>query len=201
MRKQKLYSGSGGICLNVFLRMVALVCCLIVTVGVQAYAQEQRTLTAEFKDTPLAEVLKKLEKLSSYKILFTYDDVQNYKVTASLKDVTITEALQKVLADKPFSFSDITGGKYISVVYRPSEKFEAMKTIKGQVVDDKGESLIGATIRVVPFVYRYSHRYRRTLYVTDSSQCHGSGSDLYRYENLAGTFAGQNRIPYRHAAG
>lgn len=149
MRKQKLYSGSGGICLNVFLRMVALVCCLIVTVGVQAYAQEQRTLTAEFKDTPLAEVLKKLEKLSSYKILFTYDDVQNYKVTASLKDVTITEALQKVLADKPFSFSDITGGKYISVVYRPSEKFEAMKTIKGQVVDDKGESLIGATIRVV----------------------------------------------------
>ena len=119
------------------------------TVGVQAYAQEQRTLTAEFKDTPLAEVLKKLEKLSSYKILFTYDDVQNYKVTASLKDVTITEALQKVLADKPFSFSDITGGKYISVVYRPSEKFEAMKTIKGQVVDDKGESLIGATIRVV----------------------------------------------------
>ena len=61
MRKQKLYSGSGGICLNVFLRMVALVCCLIVTVGVQAYAQEQRTLTAEFKDTPLAEVLKKLE--------------------------------------------------------------------------------------------------------------------------------------------
>ena len=174
MRKQKLYSGSGGICLNVFLRMVALVCCLIVTVGVQAYAQEQRTLTAEFKDTPLAEVLKKLEKLSSYKILFTYDDVQNYKVTASLKDVTITEALQKVLADKPFSFSDITGGKYISVVYRPSEKFEAMKTIKGQVVDD---------------------------YVTDSSQCHGSGSDLYRYENLAGTFAGQNRIPYRHAAG
>ena len=110
MRKQKLYSGSGGICLNVFLRMVALVCCLIVTVGVQAYAQEQRTLTAEFKDTPLAEVLKKLEKLSSYKILFTYDDVQNYKVTASLKDVTITEALQKVLADKPFSFSDITGG-------------------------------------------------------------------------------------------
>ena len=66
MRKQKLYSGSGGICLNVFLRMVALVCCLIVTVGVQAYAQEQRTLTAEFKDTPLAEVLKKLEKLSSF---------------------------------------------------------------------------------------------------------------------------------------
>ena len=86
MRKQKLYSGSGGICLNVFLRMVALVCCLIVTVGVQAYAQEQRTLTAEFKDTPLAEVLKKLEKLSSYKILFTYDDVQNLSLIHILRN-------------------------------------------------------------------------------------------------------------------
>ena len=44
MRKQKLYSGSGGICLNVFLRMVALVCCLIVTVGVESdrHCKEKR---------------------------------------------------------------------------------------------------------------------------------------------------------------
>ena len=104
MKHQKLQFNSGSFRLAGLLRVVFLMCCLLSAGLTQA---QEKKITAEFKDTPLSNVLKQLEKLSTYKILFTYDDVQSYKVTASLKDATITEALQKVLDGKPFVFSDV----------------------------------------------------------------------------------------------
>lgn len=56
---------------------------------------------------------------------------------------------QKVLDGKPFVFSDVANGKYISVVYQPKKKSDTTKEIKGKVVDSKGETVIGATVRVV----------------------------------------------------
>ena len=146
MKHQKLQFNSGSFRLAGLLRVVFLMCCLLSAGLTQA---QEKKITAEFKDTPLSNVLKQLEKLSTYKILFTYDDVQSYKVTASLKDATITEALQKVLDGKPFVFSDVASGKYISVVYQPKKKSDTTKEIKGKVVDSKGETVIGATVRVV----------------------------------------------------
>ena len=146
MKNQKLQFKPGSFRLNGLFRVVFFMCCLLSAGLTQA---QEKKITAEFKDAPLSNVLKQLEKLSTYKILFTYDDVQSYKVTVSLKDATITEALQKVLDGKPFVFSDVANGKYISVVYQPKKKSDATKEIKGQVVDSKGEIVIGATIRVV----------------------------------------------------
>ena len=146
MKHQKLQFKPGSFRLNGLFRVVFFMCCLLSAGLTQA---QEKKITAEFKDTPLSNVLKQLEKLSTYKILFTYDDVQSYKVTVSLKDATITEALQKVLDGKPFVFSDVANGKYISVVYQPKKKSDTTKEIKGKVVDSKGETVIGATVRVV----------------------------------------------------
>ena len=146
MEHQTHQSFSSGSSWSRWLRAAFLMCCLL-SAGL-AQAQEKR-ITAEFKDTPLSEALKQLEKKSDYKILFTYDDVQNYRVTATLKNLDITEALTEVLKGKPFAFSDITSGKYISVVYQPQQKTDEMRTVTGTIVDKNGEAIIGATVRVV----------------------------------------------------
>ena len=146
MEHQTHQSFSRGSSWSRWLRAAFLMCCLL-SAGL-AQAQEKR-ITAEFKDTPLSEALKQLEKKSDYKILFTYDDVQNYRVTATLKNLDITEALTEVLKGKPFTFSDITNGKYISVVYQPQQKTDEMRTVTGTIVDKNGEAIIGATVRVV----------------------------------------------------
>ena len=44
-----------------------------------------KKISVTCKNEPLASVLKKVEKASGYKVLFTYDEVQNYKVTISAK--------------------------------------------------------------------------------------------------------------------
>ena len=146
MEYQKHQTSSRGSGWSRWFRVAFLMCCLL-SVGL-AQAQEKR-ITAEFKDTPLSEALKQLEKKSDYKILFTYDDVQNYRVTATLKNLSITEALTEVLKGKPFAYSEITNGKYISVVYQPAKKTDEMRTVTGTVTDNSGEAIVGATVRVV----------------------------------------------------
>ncbi|MCB6972743.1 MULTISPECIES: SusC/RagA family TonB-linked outer membrane protein [Butyricimonas] len=127
-------------------RIVLFACFLLLTSFVQA--QERKNITVDFKEEALGEVLKKLEKLSPYKILFTYDHVQGYKVTASLKNVTILDALKKVLEGKPFTYSEITDGKYITVKYQSDKKNLDGKvvTVKGVVLDKNKEPLPGVTV-------------------------------------------------------
>lgn len=129
--------------LQILLRGILLVCFLFTISFV--HAQVQKSITVEFKNESLTEVLKKLEKMSSYKILFVYDHVQNYRVTVSLKEVTILDALDKVLEGKPFSRTGITDGKYISVKYNSNKTSvkDGVRTIKGSVLDKNKEPLPG----------------------------------------------------------
>lgn len=77
MKKINLFFREQHGYLQVLFRGTLLVCFLFTMSFV--HAQVQKNITVEFKNELLAEVLKKLEKMSSYKILFTYDHVQNYR--------------------------------------------------------------------------------------------------------------------------
>ncbi len=146
MGHQSIFCTRGQIRLFGVSRIVLFACFLLLTSFVQA--QERKNITVDFKEEALGEVLKKLEKLSPYKILFTYDHVQEYKVTASLKNVTILDALKKVLEGKPFTYSEITDGKYITVKYQSDKKNLDGKvvTVKGVVLDKNKEPLPGVTV-------------------------------------------------------
>ncbi|WP_303180468.1 SusC/RagA family TonB-linked outer membrane protein [uncultured Butyricimonas sp.] len=146
MGHQSIFCTRGQIRLFGVSRIVLFACFLLLTSFVQA--QERKNITVDFKEEALGEVLKKLEKLSPYKILFTYDHVQGYKVTASLKNVTILDALKKVLEGKPFTYSEITDGKYITVKYQSDKKNLDGKgvTVKGVVLDKNKEPLPGVTV-------------------------------------------------------
>ena len=148
MRKISLFFRERHGCLQMSLRGTLLVCLLFTMSFV--HAQVQKNITVEFKNEPLMEVLKKLEKMSSCKILFVYDHVQNYKVTASLKEVSILDALDKVLEGKPFFRTEITDGKYISVKYNSNKTKtgNGLRTIKGSVLDKNKEPLPGVTVLI-----------------------------------------------------
>lgn len=119
-------------------------------------------VSVTFKNTPLSEALKKLEKVSGYKILFTYDDVRGYRVTATIRRATIDEALRQTLAvraDLTFAHISGKGGEqYISVTLQrkpakatgiiPPPRSADTHALHGFVADEQGDALIGATVRV-----------------------------------------------------
>lgn len=71
---------------------------------VNAQTQPQKKITIEISNERLPSVLKRLEKISGYKILFTYDDVKKYTVSGVIKDKAIEQALDIILTDKPLEY-------------------------------------------------------------------------------------------------
>lgn len=105
-------------------------------------AQTDKKITLHFQNEALPSALKKLEQVSGYRILFTYDDIQKYTVTVSIKDETITQAINDILNDKPLKYT-LKGNQYMVVV---SASVKSVNSLKGQVQDEQGAPMESTTI-------------------------------------------------------
>lgn len=116
-----------------------------------ASAQGEGRITMSFENEGLPSALRRLEKASAYKIVFTYDDVERYRVSGSVKDVTFENALKYVLNGKPLGYK--FSGKLVYVTALENEakvNVSGAKVISGIVrSSEDGEPVIGATVKVV----------------------------------------------------
>lgn len=117
---------------------------------IPSYAQStEKQISLVCNNESLAGVLKKVEKASGFKILFTYDEVQNYKVSASINKQPLSVVLQTVLKQTPLKYT--IKGKFVSITAsRQLQKGARGKSrrITGIIVDTHNEPLIGATVKV-----------------------------------------------------
>ena len=60
---------------------------------VAADAQSNKLLTLNFKNEPLPNVLKAIERNSDYSVIFSYDDLRNYRVTANIRNKAAPKAV------------------------------------------------------------------------------------------------------------
>lgn len=131
------------------MRKIIFAMVLFICMAMQAMAQSGDTrLSMSFKNEDLPSVFLRLEKSSAYKFLFTYDDVQNYKVSGSVKNAKFMEIVDYVLKDKPFEYK--VDGKFINVKLRNGKKAEGQKvTYGGYVKDQNGDPVMGAQVKIV----------------------------------------------------
>ena len=108
---------------------------------VAADAQSNKLLTLNFKNEPLPNVLKAIERNSDYSVIFSYDDLRNYRVTANIRKKTARKAVSIAIAGHQLGSS--VQGKFIRVFRK--EAFDA--AISGKVADEQGEAIIGAVVR------------------------------------------------------
>ena len=112
---------------------------------VNAQVQSQKKITIEISNERLPSVLKRLEKLSGYKILFTYDDVKKFTVSGSVKDKSIEQTLDIILANKPLEYH--IEDQFITITIKGPSKQAKVFNVKGVVISgDDGQPLIGATV-------------------------------------------------------
>lgn len=136
-----------------FKEVMGLVAWLLLSPGLPAAAQQQSGdvhLTMTFDNENLGQALVRLEKSSSYKILFTYDDVSKYRVNGSVRDMPVLEAVKYMLQGKPFDFT--VDGKFINITLKTKgggASRGAMRTCTGHVTDARtNEPVVGAQIRL-----------------------------------------------------
>ncbi len=104
-------------------------------------------ITMEFKDEQLSSIFKRLEKISKYKVLFTYEDISAYKATGKVKNATIEQTLKVIIGDKLLKY--YIDGQFVNVTKKVVGGGKVAASVKGVVYDAEGEPLIGVTVRDV----------------------------------------------------
>lgn len=133
---------------HVFALCLAL--CICTLVGAQS---PNKQITVVSQNEPLANVLKKVEKASGYKVIFTYDEVQQYNVSVSAVNQPVSTALQQILKNLPFKYT--VKGKFIHITKTGNNTSQSASvnqpdkggsSFLGQVVDVDGEPLPGVSV-------------------------------------------------------
>ena len=92
------------------------------------HSQTPRQFSIELKDKPLPAALKLIEKEGGKNIIFSYNETESYRVTASVRQKTELEAIGTVLNGTPFICKD---GKNTSP-YRKREGTYALPKYEGK---------------------------------------------------------------------
>lgn len=117
------------------------------------YNQTQK-FTFDLKNLPLKDVIKHIEKESEY-VFFYYATVVNDSERVSIKvsGLTIKEVLNELFKNMPVSYEIkdrqiLLKKKETVPATRIQQQTKGKKLIQGLVKDDRGETIIGATIKV-----------------------------------------------------
>lgn len=122
-------------------------------VSARGYTQ---TITIHKKDAPLQSVFHEIEKQSGYRFFYKASLGKEFKkVTISLNDATLTQAMNEVLQELPLTYEIINKTIVVNekTAAPPLSDEGTIITIPpidihGKVVNEKGEPIAGATITV-----------------------------------------------------
>ncbi|WP_215242204.1 TonB-dependent receptor [Dyadobacter helix] len=118
---------------------------------VSAHSSAQK-ITLIVRNAPLEKVLKDIERQSGYSFWYKTELIQkSERITLSLKDNSLQEALTKCLLNQPIEYSivDQTVVLQAKKQVKPVEPLkQILEMIKGQVLGPDGKPLIGVTVLV-----------------------------------------------------
>lgn len=119
---------------------------LVALLHVSAAVRSQEKLDLSVKDVKLEKFLDLLEKKSSYTFLYSNGTVRGNSISIDAKDVTVPQLLGTALKNTGLAFRILQNN--LIVITKSSAPQTADLTIKGRVVDSKGQPLPGATIAI-----------------------------------------------------
>ena len=125
-------------------KRVLLLILFATVVAFTAMAQNSQGITMKFSNEALSSALQRLEKASGNKIMFTYEDVQQYRVDGQVTNASFDEAMQYLLKNKPLDYKK--DGKLVTVTLHRNPRQTGNRDITGIVTDELGEPLPGATV-------------------------------------------------------
>lgn len=125
---------------------VAILSLLILCMPLSAQVKE-KLITVNFSKIPLSEAISRVEKVSAY--TFFYDAAQvdlKQKVSLNVQNATANQAMDAMLKGTDIRY-EVTNTQIALYPLKKSETASGKQiTIKGQVIDNLGEPVIGANI-------------------------------------------------------
>ncbi|HEY6081815.1 MAG TPA: SusC/RagA family TonB-linked outer membrane protein, partial [Chitinophagaceae bacterium] len=112
---------------------------------VSAHVYSQQKFTLDYKQVNADKIFTKIQKESSYRFFYTYDDIKKLgKVNIQVKNATLPEILHSMLSGE-LTYRIMQDNL---VVISPVNEINAQITVSGAVTNVSGMPLIGVTIQV-----------------------------------------------------
>lgn len=125
---------------------------LLFPLALPAVEQYNRTFSFELREVTLKDLFRYIEKNSDYVFLYASDKNLSKKVNVDVRNKTVREILDEVLEHTGLVYE--IDGKQV-IVKEPKTDVQVVlqqkqkgKTVKGQVLDKTGETIIGANVVV-----------------------------------------------------
>ncbi len=123
-------------------RTISLLMCMAIALLLTAAAQ---SITHTFSDVSMSDALKYLQQHSShYKIVFIYDDLEDYKVTTTVKNKSVPEAIRQMIGFYPIKMARKENHEiYVEAILKTERR------LKGVVVDEHNLPLAYANVTLL----------------------------------------------------
>ena len=122
-------------------RTIAILCAVFVLVTT---VTAQR-ITHTFQNMSMSDALKLVQRQTDrYKIIFIYDDLEDFKVTTSVCNESVPDAVQQMIGFYPISMT-VNGDNeiYVECTHKTDHR------LKGTIIDEQGQPLAYATIAIL----------------------------------------------------
>ena len=115
--------------------IIILLCCLAF-VGVQA-----QKITREYNNVPLNDALRQLnEQTEKYNISFLYNELEDFRITTSIRHKTVPEAIRQMIGFYPITLTEQGNNLFVECIGKGKHRF------KGRLVDENGQPVKNITI-------------------------------------------------------
>ena len=113
--------------------LIALCCCT---------SMHGQHITRNYDNVSMSEALRDLNELSSdYTISFMYNELEDFRVTTSIKHQSVPDALRQIIGFYPIRVSERgKGSLFVECIQKTSARY------KGHIIDEKGQPVAYANV-------------------------------------------------------
>ena len=121
--------------------IILIILALLLTVSTQA----QKRITREFNNVSLSDALKKLSELQTgYTIYFLYNELEDFRITTTVKNKYLPEAIQQMIGFYPIRVTTSVEKEDHKIFVECIQKTETR--YKGTIVDETGQPVAYANV-------------------------------------------------------
>src|SRR5450631_179628 len=135
------------------LRIMKITAILLISASLHVSARGfSQTITLKMENAPLQKLFDELSRQSGYNFVYTGQVLQTTeKISVNIRNVSLQKALNICLKNIPLTYSIVERIVVIKLRPRPSQLLPVTDTshlIKGKVLNENGQPLEGATIKI-----------------------------------------------------
>ena len=125
-------------------RYIAITLALLLTISIQA----QRRISRQYNNVSLSDALKQLaEQQTDYTIMFLYNELEDFRVTTTIKNKRLPEAIQQMIGFYPIRVTTSTDEDGKKIFVECTHKTD--RHLTGTIIDEQGQPVAYANIAIL----------------------------------------------------